>query len=206
MRNQWIDRLVNRSSSIKQYFNFDDNLYHFGSTSKENRNSLRIFAFLDHQHFVLGSAKAQLSNEAGIAQLGSTQFLEARYNTPTCRDGNQLDLGSSDPPRKIMELKLEENKQHFGMQHVAWSRNTIERASSGLRTSWIQTPDSPIQYFVKDKGICLNYLMAGKPLCKSRWLASSSKPHWQMASVAPASFTWATISSNFSASYFLNWK
>uniref|UniRef100_A0A6B0V5X8 Putative secreted protein n=1 Tax=Ixodes ricinus TaxID=34613 RepID=A0A6B0V5X8_IXORI len=37
---------------------------------------------------------------------------------------------------------------------------------------------------------------AGSCLWSSRWLASSSKPHWQMTRLAPAAFTWSTISSN----------
>jgi len=33
------------------------------------------------------------------------------------------------------------------------------------------------------------YRTAGRFLCRRRWFASSSNPHWQMARVAPVSFT-----------------
>lgn len=34
------------------------------------------------------------------------------------------------------------------------------------------------------------HLTAGSPFCSRRWLASSSKPHWQMARLAPVSLIW----------------
>lgn len=34
--------------------------------------------------------------------------------------------------------------------------------------------------------------IAGSSFCSSRWFASSSKPHWQMAKLAPLLFTWKT--------------
>merc|ERR1719175_596940 len=42
---------------------------------------------------------------------------------------------------------------------------------------------------------------AGRSRCRSRWFASSSKPHWQIARLAPAAFTSSTIFSNVSFSY-----
>ena len=42
---------------------------------------------------------------------------------------------------------------------------------------------------------------AGNSRCSRRWLASSSKPHWQMARLAPAAFTSSTIFSKVSFSY-----
>jgi hypothetical protein len=41
---------------------------------------------------------------------------------------------------------------------------------------------------------------AGRSFCISRWLASSSKPHWQMTRLAPVSFTRLIMSANFSFS------
>lgn len=41
---------------------------------------------------------------------------------------------------------------------------------------------------------------AGSLFCSSRWLASSSKPHWQMARLAPVSLICWIISMNFSRS------
>ena len=41
------------------------------------------------------------------------------------------------------------------------------------------------------------HLTAGRPFDRSRWLASSSKPHWQRTSVAPASLHFWTISTKY---------
>jgi hypothetical protein len=41
---------------------------------------------------------------------------------------------------------------------------------------------------------------AGSLFCSSRWFASSSKPHWQMARFAPVSLICWIISMNFSRS------
>lgn len=45
---------------------------------------------------------------------------------------------------------------------------------------------------------------AGSSFCRSKWFASSSKPHWQITRFAPVSFTRLIISSNFSFSYSRN--
>merc|ERR1719431_2410355 len=42
---------------------------------------------------------------------------------------------------------------------------------------------------------------AGRSRWRRRWFASSSKPHWQIARLAPAAFTSSTIFSNVSFSY-----
>mmetsp|Transcript_60703 Transcript_60703/g.167903 ORF Transcript_60703/g.167903 Transcript_60703/m.167903 type:complete len:261 (-) Transcript_60703:834-1616(-) len=41
---------------------------------------------------------------------------------------------------------------------------------------------------------------AGSLFCNNKWLASSSKPHWQMTRLAPLSLTLATMSRKYSAS------
>lgn len=41
---------------------------------------------------------------------------------------------------------------------------------------------------------------AGRSLASSRWLASSSKPHWQMTSVAPEALHWRTMSRKYAFS------
>mmetsp|Transcript_52102 Transcript_52102/g.111444 ORF Transcript_52102/g.111444 Transcript_52102/m.111444 type:complete len:379 (+) Transcript_52102:815-1951(+) len=42
--------------------------------------------------------------------------------------------------------------------------------------------------------------IAGRPLCMSKWLASSSKPHWQMTRFAPQSFTFWIMSRKYAFS------
>ncbi len=62
---------------------------------------------------------------------------------------------------------------------ISWNLGII-RAPVAIATNSMSTP--PTQR------------TAGKLFYKRRWLASSSKPHWQSAIVAPLSFTFLTIS------------
>jgi hypothetical protein len=42
--------------------------YHLGATSEQNGDRLRVFAFLDDQHAVLGRAEAHLANQSSLGK------------------------------------------------------------------------------------------------------------------------------------------
>mmetsp|Transcript_1607 Transcript_1607/g.4736 ORF Transcript_1607/g.4736 Transcript_1607/m.4736 type:complete len:282 (+) Transcript_1607:669-1514(+) len=63
------------------------------------------------------------------------------------------------------------------------SKRGTMRAPVAMASSSISTPPT--------------HLTAGSPCCISRWFASSSKPHWQMMSVAPESLHFWTMSTKY---------
>jgi hypothetical protein len=42
--------------------------YHFGATSEQNGDRLRVLAFLDDQHAILGRAEAHLANQSSLGK------------------------------------------------------------------------------------------------------------------------------------------
>ena len=71
--------------------------YHFSSTPEEDGDSLGVVALLDDQHSVLGRSEVDLANQTGLAQLVGAQLLEPGDDAAAGGDGDQLDLGSTDP-------------------------------------------------------------------------------------------------------------
>lgn len=86
--------------------------YHFVATTNEDSNCLWIGALFNDEHSVFGCAKTKFLDNTGKAQLLGSQFFEARDNTTASSDGNQLDLGTTDPTDSG-QLSLEQHVVGF---------------------------------------------------------------------------------------------
>lgn len=75
---------------ITNQLHYQPYIYHFISTTDEDRDSARVLALFDHQHPVLCGAKSELSNYASIAKFFGCQLLETWNDTPTSGNGDQL--------------------------------------------------------------------------------------------------------------------
>ena len=78
--------------------------YHFSSTPEEDGDSLGVVALLDDQHSVLGRSEVDLANQTGLAQLVGAQLLEPGDDAAAGGDGDQLDLGTANPSKKLYNL------------------------------------------------------------------------------------------------------
>ena len=79
---------------------FDNVSYHFGASSEEYCDGLRVLALLDHEHPVFGRAERHLANHPGGTQLVRGELLEAGNDPAAGGDCNELDLGTADPSGK----------------------------------------------------------------------------------------------------------
>uniref|UniRef100_A0A182J9C2 Uncharacterized protein n=1 Tax=Anopheles atroparvus TaxID=41427 RepID=A0A182J9C2_ANOAO len=80
---------------------------HLVAAADEHGNGAGVLAVLDHQHLVLGRAKAQLPHESRRTEFIGGQFFEPRHDAPTGGDCNQFDFRSANPANG-RELLLQE--------------------------------------------------------------------------------------------------
>ena len=78
--------------------------YHFGSTPEEDGDSLGVKALLNDQHSILGRSEVDLANQTGLAKLVGAQLLEPGDDAAAGGDGDQLDLGTANPSKKLYNL------------------------------------------------------------------------------------------------------
>mmetsp|Transcript_3570 Transcript_3570/g.11599 ORF Transcript_3570/g.11599 Transcript_3570/m.11599 type:complete len:292 (+) Transcript_3570:485-1360(+) len=74
---------------------------------------------------------------------------------------------------------------------------------SGAHSSNRGTMRAPVAMAINSISTPPTQRTAGNPFCRSRWLASSSKPHWHNAMLAPDSLTSETILVKYSSSSLL---
>ena len=73
--------------------------YHFGASSEEYCDGLRVLALLDDEHPVFGRSERHLSNYPRGAQLVGGELLEAGNDSTAGGDCDELNLGTAHPPR-----------------------------------------------------------------------------------------------------------
>lgn len=72
--------------------------YHLVASTNEDSDRSAVGAFFNDQHLLSCGAKGHLTHTTSGTQLVRAQVLEPRHNTAVCRDGNQLNLGATNPP------------------------------------------------------------------------------------------------------------
>mmetsp|Transcript_35118 Transcript_35118/g.89761 ORF Transcript_35118/g.89761 Transcript_35118/m.89761 type:complete len:209 (-) Transcript_35118:679-1305(-) len=110
------------------------------------------------------------------------------------------------PPRTKMvtALLLEQSSMNSILSLVVPNDTSRTRpadpsfsAASSLNLGTMRAPEAMARSSISTPP---THRTAGRPACMRRWFASSSKPHWQMARLAPHSLTLLTISTKYSCS------
>jgi len=70
---------------------------HLVAAADEDGDGPRVLALLNDEHVVLGRAERQLPDSASAAELLGSQLTESGHNAAAGSDGDQFDLGTSDP-------------------------------------------------------------------------------------------------------------
>jgi len=71
--------------------------YHLVATTDQDGDRTRVGAVLNVQHAVFARAKGGLADLACLAELGSRHLLKAGDDAATSGDGDELELGATDP-------------------------------------------------------------------------------------------------------------
>ena len=71
--------------------------YHLVASPDKHSDRSRVGTLLDDQHLFPRCSKGNLPDHSSLAQLVRRQVFESRYDSPVGRDGNQLNLGTTDP-------------------------------------------------------------------------------------------------------------
>ena len=72
--------------------------YHAVAASNEDSDSSSVGALLNNKHLFPGGAKCHLPDNTGLPELLSLEVLESGNNAAIRGNGDQLDLGSANPP------------------------------------------------------------------------------------------------------------
>lgn len=72
--------------------------HHLVATAQETGDCTGIGAFFNDKHLLSCCTEGHFSNNTSRTQLIGTQVLESRDDSTVCRDSNQLDLRTTDPP------------------------------------------------------------------------------------------------------------
>jgi hypothetical protein len=73
------------------------NTHHLVASADENGHRARVGTLLDDEHLLLGGAERELADEASVAKLVGAQVLETGDDAAVGRNGDQLDLGATNP-------------------------------------------------------------------------------------------------------------
>lgn len=83
--------------------------HHLVTSTNENSHGAGVGTLLDYQHLLSRSSEAHLADNTSSAELVRGQILEAGHNTAVCGNGDQLDLGPTNPTngrQVILEQKV----------------------------------------------------------------------------------------------------
>lgn len=71
--------------------------YHLVTSSDKDGDRPAVGTFFNDQHLLSCSSESHLANTSSGAELVGAKILETRHNTAVCGDGNQLNLGTTNP-------------------------------------------------------------------------------------------------------------
>jgi hypothetical protein len=103
------------------------------------------------------------------------------------------------PSQAFQDSVLGISEQSGLLQSVS-NVSTVFTSRQQSHKSWDIGACGPVAMAINSNSTPPTHLTAGRFLCIKRWLASSSKPHWQITRVAPASYRnnmWIVIELSF---------
>ena len=71
--------------------------YHLVTSTDEDCDRPAVGALFDDKHLLSCGSEAHLTDLTGCAELLGGQIFESWHNTAVCGDGNQLNLGTTNP-------------------------------------------------------------------------------------------------------------